>query len=136
MDICYLKARSTPFQVCNFIEVTLLSRSTTESTRRFELLKVNTSFLICWCLQKGSTRSTFFFMTTTIIKEEKRGRYSFSPFYLNLSFFSSRQNEQLHRIPLLRFIHSSSNSNSMFDFFSLLSLYSKGNRSLRRRKKQ
>ena len=78
LNICYMKPRSSPFQVCNSIKVLLLSRSTKKRIQMtFWLLNRNTSSLICCCLQKASTRLSFFFMVTTVIKKEKRGKLKY-----------------------------------------------------------
>ena len=65
----------------------------------------------------------FFRITTSIKKEKKRKMYSFSLFHSTYLFFWGRQNEQLHRIPLSRLIHSSSNSNNVFDLFVVFKRY-------------
>ena len=123
--ICYVKPRSSPFQVCNSIKALLLSRSTKESNWRFDCW---IGILLLWSVDvyNKHPQGCLFFMVTTVIKKEKRGKYSFLFFIRIYLFFWSCQNERLHRIPLSRLIHYSRNSNNMFNF----SLYSKRSRSL------
>ena len=73
----------------------------------------------------------FFFMVTTVIKKEKRGKYSFSLFYSNLSFFLGvvKMNDciEFHFQDLFTAVAIATTCLTSSVYFSL---YSKRNRSL------
>ena len=119
--IRYMKPRSSSFQVCNSIEALLLSRSTKENLK--DVLIVESEYFSFNMLMflKGIHKVVFIFYYSNNNKKGKKRKAFFFSFFSFLSlFFGGCQNEQLHRIPLSRSIHSSSNSNSMSEFSNLL----------------